>query len=88
MLLLNCPKEDKISKEGLSVLLDKVEIRDKVSVEEIRTLSRLSQKEFAQKVGLAYSTYVKKERGETDFFANEINRISLTFHIPMDKIVM
>lgn len=70
------------------MLLEKVNIKEekKLTVEEIRILTGLSQVEFAKNIGIPYSTYVKKEKNITRFFADEIKHISTKFNIPLEKI--
>lgn len=72
------------------MLLEKVSIKDekKLTVEEIRILTGLSQAEFARNIGIPYSTYVKKEKNITRFFADEIGHISDIFNIPLEKIAV
>lgn len=68
------------------MLLDKVKIESEITVEELRLLTTLSQKEFANAVEIPYGTYVKKEQGHSRFFASEISLISHRFNVPIEKI--
>nr|DAJ06609.1 MAG TPA: Helix-turn-helix XRE-family like protein [Caudoviricetes sp.] len=68
------------------MLLNKVEIVNKITVEEIRILSNYSQKEFSEKIGIPFGTYRKKARGEIGFWASEIAKISEQFNVPIEKI--
>jgi len=48
----------------------------KITVEAIRTNMKMNQEQFARTIGMAPSTYIKKEQGVTDFTFKEITKIA------------
>lgn len=70
------------------MLINKVELKNdaKLTITEIRMLVGCTQKEFAKKVSIPYSTYVKKESGKTKFLISEVGNICKETNIPIYNI--
>jgi transcriptional regulator with XRE-family HTH domain len=67
-------------------MLEKVILKDKVTLKEIRLLLCFTQEEFAKYVQIPYTTYRRFEKG-SKIGASELSRISAKTGIPMDKII-
>lgn len=70
------------------MLLDKITLKEntKLTIAEIRILTGCTQKEFARKVNIPYSSYVKKETGKINLSASELGNICEKMRISMDKV--
>lgn len=59
-----------------------------LTVKQIRGMLGLTQEEFANKLEIKLSTYVKKENGTSEWSAKELFRISDISQIPPTKIII
>ena len=59
-----------------------------LTVKQIRGMLGLTQEEFAKKLEIKLSTYVKKENGASEWSAKELFRISDISQIPATKIII
>jgi transcriptional regulator with XRE-family HTH domain len=59
---------------------------EKLSVEMARKLRGMSQDELAKQIGMSISTYRSKEQGRSQFYWDEIKRISDALKIPIENI--
>lgn len=57
----------------------------KLTVKQWRLIKGKTQEEFAKEIGMALSTYKKRESGATMWKADEIARISDFLQISLDK---
>ncbi len=59
-----------------------------LTVKQIRGMLGLTQEEFANKLNIKLSTYVKKENEKSELTAKELHRISEISNVPLDKILI
>ncbi len=59
-----------------------------LTVKQIRGMLGLTQEEFANKLNIKLSTYVKKENEKSELTAKELRRISEISNVPLDKILI
>ena len=62
------------------------EINRKFTPAEIRRMLNLSLVEMAAKLGMSHMTLQRREKGETEWKATEIQMISQMSDIPIDRI--
>ena len=53
----------------------------KLTMKQVRGITGLSQKEFAEKIGLTLSALVRRESGKTKWTLEEVHKVCLAFDI-------
>jgi len=58
------------------------------TLKRLRDEANLNQREFSEKVGISYYSYVRKENGQTPFLDYEMYKIRKFFNKPIEEIFL
>lgn len=69
-------------------MLEKIQITEPVTLEELRKLSGLTQKRFAEVVSIPLTTYRNYERHPEKMEVGQLIRICQTFGLSLEKVAL
>lgn len=69
-------------------MLEKIQITEPVTLEELRKLSGLTQKNFAETVGIPLTTYRHYERNPEKMEVGQLIKICETFGLRLEKVAL
>ena len=68
------------------MMLDNIQIMGKITLKELRRLTGLSQQEFAERVGIPFTTYRRYERNPANMDAGKLFHICDVVGISIESI--
>ena len=59
---------------------------ENMTIKQIRMVNNLTQRQFAESVGMKFETYRRKEMGQRKLNADELVKIAKTYNIQVEHI--